>query len=119
MVTPTFQIKGAKGKGHSARLNKALLFSDGNVKKRIITRGWWTNPENQVCYCILIADSVFGEKMACRKNKTLCKWKKEEIKERHSELAALVAEPKFICERCARAASKKKYLCKPAKLTNV
>lgn len=48
--------------------------------------------------------------------KTLCKWDKEEIKDNLKELKKIVAEPRFICRKCARAARKEEYLCKPEPL---
>ena len=49
-------------------------------------------------------------------SKTLCKWDKDDIKDNLKELKKLVAEPRFICRKCARAAKKEEYLCKPEPL---
>lgn len=48
--------------------------------------------------------------------KTLCSLGRDEIKENLGELTEIVSKPKYICRRCARVATKKKYLCKPVKL---
>ncbi|GAW65530.1 hypothetical protein GPEL0_01r0465 [Geoanaerobacter pelophilus] len=51
-----------------------------------------------------------------KENKPLCKWDKDEIKENLKELKKLVAEPRFICRKCARAARSEALLCKPEPL---
>jgi len=48
--------------------------------------------------------------------KPLCKIEKSDIEEHFNELAAIVAEPKYLCSKCARVATKKSYLCKPVKI---
>jgi len=48
--------------------------------------------------------------------KPLCKWDKDEIKDNLKELKKLVAEPRFICRKCARAAKKEDCLCKPEQM---
>jgi len=48
--------------------------------------------------------------------KSLCKWKKKDIKEGVHELAHIVDKPRFICKDCARSAHDKGFLCKPTKL---
>jgi hypothetical protein len=48
-----------------------------------------------------------------KKKKTLCKWDKGEIKEDFERLGRIVSRPRFVCRDCARAASKKKWLCQP------
>lgn len=48
--------------------------------------------------------------------KQLCKWDKDEIKDNLKELKKIVAQPRFICRKCARAARKEEYLCKPEPL---
>jgi hypothetical protein len=50
------------------------------------------------------------------KTKKLCKWKKGEYEKSFDTLSAVVAKPVYACRRCGRAASAKKWLCKPAKL---
>jgi len=49
-------------------------------------------------------------------SKTLCKWNKDDIKDNWKELKKLVAEPRFVCRKCGRAAKKEEYLCKPEEL---
>lgn len=51
-----------------------------------------------------------------KETKTLCKWDKDEIKDKLKELKKVVAAPRFICRKCARAAKKEEYLCKPEPL---
>jgi hypothetical protein len=48
--------------------------------------------------------------------KTLCSWKKEEIKDDLDTLREIVKDPRFICAKCGRAAHDEQYLCKPKKL---
>lgn len=48
--------------------------------------------------------------------KTLCKLKKNELAEDFKKVLKIVKKPKFICEKCARVAKDKKYLCDPIKL---
>jgi hypothetical protein len=47
------------------------------------------------------------------KDKPLCKWDKDEIKDNLKELKKLVAEPRFVCRKCGRASKKDDCLCKP------
>jgi hypothetical protein len=47
---------------------------------------------------------------------TLCSLDKDDIKANIGDISGIVSGAKYICRRCARGASKKKYLCKPAKL---
>ena len=49
-------------------------------------------------------------------SRTLCEWKKHEIAEETVALAKIVRDPRFVCRKCARAAHKDKYLCKPMPL---
>ncbi|GFO67106.1 hypothetical protein GMLC_06850 [Geomonas limicola] len=49
-------------------------------------------------------------------NKTLCKWDKDEIKDNLKELKKIVAEPRYVCRKCARVAKKEDNLCKPEEL---
>jgi hypothetical protein len=49
-------------------------------------------------------------------NKTLCDFSKSDIEKFDKEIRLLVKKPKFICKKCLRASSEKKYLCKPTKL---
>lgn len=48
--------------------------------------------------------------------KTLCEWTKQDIDKELKKLSKLVIHPKYVCRKCARAASKDKYLCKAEKL---
>ncbi len=50
------------------------------------------------------------------KDKTLCKWDKDEIKDNMKTLKKLVSEARFICRKCGRAARKEESLCKPEEL---
>jgi hypothetical protein len=45
--------------------------------------------------------------------KPLCKLKKDQLAAVLPLLAAEVAQSRFICRRCARVATSKKWLCKP------
>lgn len=49
-------------------------------------------------------------------NKSFCKLDKKDVKEHLEEIMPLVAQPRFICKKCARAAASKKNLCKPEAL---
>jgi hypothetical protein len=51
-----------------------------------------------------------------KKHKTLCAWKREEMEENLEELKRIVGDPRFICRRCGRAVSKKKWVCRPESL---
>lgn len=48
--------------------------------------------------------------------KTLCKLKKDELSDDFKKIVKIVKKPKFICEKCARVAKEKKYLCNPVTL---
>ena len=45
--------------------------------------------------------------------KALCKLDKESIEKQMEALMELVAEPRYICRKCARVAASKHNLCKP------
>ena len=48
--------------------------------------------------------------------KTLCDWTKKDIEKRYEALCEIVAEPKFVCVKCARCAGSSSHLCKARKL---
>ncbi len=48
--------------------------------------------------------------------KTLCKLDKHDIEENIDNIVPLVSEPKYLCLKCARVATKKKNLCTPIKI---
>ncbi len=48
--------------------------------------------------------------------RTLCEWKKGEIIDDIDDLEKIVRDPRYVCRKCARAAHKDKYLCKPMTL---
>ena len=52
-----------------------------------------------------------------RHPKPLCKIKKAEIEPFMPELLTYILPAKFICIKCLRVASGKKWLCKPKKLS--
>ena len=45
--------------------------------------------------------------------KEFCKLKKDELYKNIKKIVKIVKKPKFICEKCARVAKEKKYLCNP------
>ena len=53
------------------------------------------------------------------KFKTLCDLDKKDIEKKLNQISNIVSEPKYICCKCARAAKKKEYLCKPQKLSDL
>jgi hypothetical protein len=48
--------------------------------------------------------------------KTLCDFDKKYIKRHFNEISLLVHKPRYLCLKCARAANKKEWLCKPEKI---
>lgn len=48
--------------------------------------------------------------------KSLCQLKSREIEKNLREIMREVTKPKYVCEKCARAAREKKHLCKPVKI---
>ena len=48
--------------------------------------------------------------------KEICDWSKAQLREHFDLLAQIVAEPKYACTKCGRAANAKKWLCKAKKL---
>jgi hypothetical protein len=57
-----------------------------------------------------------GARIMGDKTEPLCKWPRAAYAERFDKLQKIVAEPKFVCLKCGRAAEKKKYLCEPEPL---
>ena len=51
-----------------------------------------------------------------KKEKLLCKWKKEAINKKFDEFCDIVRNPGFVCKKCGRVADKKKWLHKPITL---
>ncbi|MFW6347592.1 MAG: hypothetical protein ACOC2C_03145 [Cyclonatronaceae bacterium] len=49
-------------------------------------------------------------------NKSFCKLDKKDVKEHLHEIMPLVAQPRFVCKKCARAAGSRKNLCGPQAL---
>ena len=49
-------------------------------------------------------------------SKTLCDWSRKDIERDLERLAEIVRAPRWICRKCARAASADRYLCKPRPL---
>ncbi len=49
------------------------------------------------------------------KKKSFCKWGKDDLKKNLDAIYSLVANPKYICEKCARVSKLKANLCKPYK----
>lgn len=45
--------------------------------------------------------------------KSLCDWKKKDIRRRRDELEALIRDPRFLCIKCARVSNEPRVLCKP------
>jgi len=50
------------------------------------------------------------------KKKSLCKWKKDEVKKNREGLVDLLARSKYVCGKCLRSSRLKGTLCKPEKL---
>jgi transposase-like protein len=50
------------------------------------------------------------------KTKTLCNWNKSRYVKDLELLREIVAEPRYVCKDCGRAAGDKKWLCKPVKI---
>lgn len=48
--------------------------------------------------------------------KTLCDWTKKDIRKHFDVLAEVLAQPRYVCRKCARCAHFPRYLCKPKKL---
>lgn len=50
--------------------------------------------------------------MGSSNDKELCEWSKKDYSKNWDKLRAIVAEPRFICQKCGRGACDKKWLCK-------
>lgn len=50
-------------------------------------------------------------------DKEICEWSKDDLRKHFELLCEIVAEPKFVCRNCGRAANRKKWLCEAKKLT--
>ena len=48
--------------------------------------------------------------------KKLCAWDRDEIGVEAEKLSRIVGKPRYYCRRCARAASREAYLCRPEPL---
>jgi hypothetical protein len=48
--------------------------------------------------------------------KELCKWKASRIEKDLAKVRKIVAQPRYLCTKCARVAADKKYLCHPERL---
>lgn len=46
----------------------------------------------------------------------LCDLSKKDIKENIDNIIKIISKPKYICEKCVRVSSEKKYLCSPVKI---
>ena len=49
-------------------------------------------------------------------SKELCEWSRDQLRDHFDQLQKIVASPKYACTKCGRAASAKKWLCKPKRL---
>ena len=69
-------------------------------------------------YCVKgnIDNKINREDVMAKKEKLLCKWKKEAINKKFDEFCDIVRNPKFVCKKCGRVADKKKWLHKPITL---
>ncbi|MFW5828767.1 MAG: hypothetical protein ACOCXA_00770 [Planctomycetota bacterium] len=50
------------------------------------------------------------------RNKAICKWSKDDLKDSSDLLAELVDPPRFYCKACGRVANSSDNLCKAATL---
>jgi hypothetical protein len=57
-----------------------------------------------------------GDNGRAAESKKLCKWKSGQYEKDRELLQVIVAEPTHFCTECGRVASKKKWLCEPARL---
>jgi hypothetical protein len=56
-----------------------------------------------------------GGEIVGKKSLSLCKWKKDDLAD-PDKMRRVVKDPRFTCKDCGRAASRKKWLCKPQPL---
>jgi hypothetical protein len=61
-------------------------------------------------------ETAKGVALMSKGNKTLCKWDKDDIKDNLKELKKIVAQPRYVCKKCGRAAKDDDLLCKPEEL---
>ena len=54
--------------------------------------------------------------MGDKKKRTLCEYKKEEIKDDLEAVKKIVLPATYICRKCARVAASAERLCKPEKI---
>ena len=47
--------------------------------------------------------------------KSFCKWDKDDISRNIRQIYELTADPRYVCEKCARVARNKANVCKPHK----
>jgi hypothetical protein len=50
------------------------------------------------------------------KSKTLCDLDRKDIEKSFKTIVKMVDSPKYLCIKCARAANKKEYICKPLEM---
>lgn len=53
------------------------------------------------------------------KQKSFCKWEKSDIKKNIEQIYELTANPKYVCEKCARVSKLKTNICKPYKFETI
>ena len=51
--------------------------------------------------------------------RTMCKWKKDEIRDQLPQLAKELLGSRYVCKKCARLAPSKDWLCKPTALAKL
>ena len=47
---------------------------------------------------------------------TLCDWTRRDLEKHFELLCEIVADPRYVCTKCGRAAGEKKWLCKPRRM---
>ena len=53
------------------------------------------------------------------KDKSLCKWKKDSLVENFDQFAQIVSTPTYVCKKCRRVASEKKWLCSSVAIASI